>query len=71
MKYTVITTSGTFDLTLGQLAVTGKNIACRDANGQAHALKGSELVAVMRSDFAADYEANLAELERLRNTNGH
>jgi hypothetical protein len=71
MKYVVITSSGTFDFNMGQLAATPGSLACRDADGTAHAFKGNELVAVMRSDFAERYEAVLAELEQLKNRNGH
>jgi hypothetical protein len=71
MEYVVITSGSKFEFTLGQLGVTPGNLACRDADGTAHAFKGVELVAVMRSDFAEAYEASLAELERLKNRNGH
>ena len=71
MKYVVITTSSRFELTLGEFGMTKKNIGCRDADGTAHAYQNTELIAMMRSDFADSYAAALAELEQLKNRNGH
>ena len=72
MKYVVFTeNAGTFELTLGQIAINEGNIACRDANGTAHAAKGANVIAMMRSDFADSYKSALEELEQLKNRNGH
>lgn len=72
MKYVVITDNrGTFGFTLGQLGLTKGNLGIRDADGTAHAYQGTEVIALMREDFAQKYEEILVELETLRNRNGH
>jgi hypothetical protein len=71
MNYTVITTAGTFEFTLGQIGVTKGNVGARDADGTAHAYQGAEIIAMMRADFKESYQAALAELEQLKNRNGH
>jgi hypothetical protein len=70
MEYVVITSSGTFDFTLGKLAVTNSSIAAVDENGAMHAKQGEELLAVMRADFAQEYQSKLAALEELQNRSG-
>ncbi len=40
-------------------------------DGTAHAYEGAEIISMMREDFAEGYEADMSELERLRNRNGH
>jgi hypothetical protein len=70
MEYLVITTSGTFNLTLGKLAVTEGSVAAVDADGKMHAKQGDEIVAFMRADFAQEYKSKLAALEQLQNRSG-
>ena len=70
MEYVVITSSGTFDFTLGKLAVTKSSIDAVDENGAMHAKQGEELLAVMRADFAQEYQSKLAALEELQNRSG-
>ena len=72
MKYIVITdNAGMFEFTLGQLVATAGNLVCHDAAGQVRTLKGTKIIALMEAGYAEVYEAKLAELEQLKNRNGH
>ncbi len=73
MKYVVLLSkSGKFEFTLGQVGVTKGNIAIRDADGSAKVFQGEEIMAMMRSDLFDLYEDALKELESLKsNRNGH